>query len=129
MLLPWPMLIAFFFVFQSTIELRGVPFLWLPDLSTKDPTYVLPFFLGASMFLMQYVSFKSMDTPNPQMKMMMYIFPPMMIFICMNLASGLNLYYATANVATIPQQMYIARERKKMQAMKPLGRSPPSPSG
>ena len=129
MLLPWPMLIAFFFVFQSTIELRGVPFLWLPDLSTKDPTYVLPFFLGASMFLMQYVSFKSMDTPNPQMKMMMYIMPPMMIFIFMNLASGLNLYYATANVATIPQQMYIARERKKMQAMKPLGRSPPSPSG
>ena len=129
MLLPWPMLIAFFFVFQSTIELRGVPFLWLPDLSTKDPTYVLPLFLGVSMFLMQYVSFKSMDTPNPQMKMMMYIFPPMMIFIFMNLASGLNLYYATANVATIPQQMYIARERKKMQAMKPLGRSPPSPSG
>ena len=129
MLLPWPMLIAFFFVFQSTIELRGVPFLWLPDLSTKDPTYVLPLFLGVSMFLMQYVSFKSMDTPNPQMKMMMYIFPPMMIFIFMNLASGLNLYYATANVATIPQQMYIARERKKMQGMKPLGRSPPNPNG
>ena len=129
MLLPWPMLIAFFFVFQSTIELGGVPFLWLPDLSTKDPTYVLPLFLGVSMFLMQYVSFKSMDTPNPQMKMMMYIFPPMMIFIFMNLASGLNLYYATANVATIPQQMYIARERKKMQGMKPLGRSPPNPNG
>jgi YidC/Oxa1 family membrane protein insertase len=128
MLLPWPMLIAFFFVFQSTIELRGVPFLWLPDLSTKDPTYVLPFFLGASMFLMQYVSYKSMDTPNPQMKMMMYMMPPFMIFIFMNLASGLNLYYATANIATIPQQMYIARERKKMQGMKPLGRSPPSPS-
>jgi YidC/Oxa1 family membrane protein insertase len=129
MLLPWPMLIAFFFVFQSTIELRGVPFLWLPDLSTKDPTYVLPFFLGASMFLMQYVSYKSMDTPNPQLKMMMYLMPPFMIFIFMNLASGLNLYYATANIATIPQQMYIARERKKMQGMKPLGRSPPSPGG
>ena len=128
MLLPWPMLIAFFFVFQSTIELRGVPFLWLPDLSTKDPTYVLPFFLGASMFLMQYVSYKSMDTPNPQMKMMMYMMPPFMIFIFMNLASGLNLYYATANIATIPQQMYIAKQRKKMQGMKPLGRSPPSPS-
>ena len=128
MLLPWPMLIAFFFVFQSTIELRGVPFLWLPDLSTKDPTYVLPFFLGASMFLMQYVSYKSMDTPNPQMKMMMYLMPPFMIFIFMNLASGLNLYYATANIATIPQQMYIAKERKKMKGIKPLGRSPPSPS-
>jgi membrane protein insertase Oxa1/YidC/SpoIIIJ len=51
-----------------------------------------------------------------------------MIFIFMNLASGLNLYYATANIATIPQQMYIAKQRKKMQGMKPLGRSPPSPS-
>ena len=41
MLLPWPVLIALFFVFQNTIELRGVPFLWLPDLSAKDPFYVL----------------------------------------------------------------------------------------
>jgi membrane protein insertase Oxa1/YidC/SpoIIIJ len=32
----------------------------------------------------------------------------------MNLASGLNLYYATANVATLPQQIWIARERKRM---------------
>ena len=36
MLLPFPMLIALFFVFQNTIELRGVPFLWLADLSAKD---------------------------------------------------------------------------------------------
>jgi YidC/Oxa1 family membrane protein insertase len=35
MLLPWPVLIALFFVFQNTIELRGVPFAWLPDLSPR----------------------------------------------------------------------------------------------
>ena len=120
MLLPWPVLIALFFVFQNTIELRGVPFLWLPDLSAPDPYYILPAFLGISMFLLQWVSMKSMPQTNPQMKMMMYIMPVMMVFIFFQLASGLNLYYATANVATLPQQIYIARERQKAQAREPL---------
>ena len=120
MLLPWPVLIALFFVFQNTIELRGVPFLWLPDLSAKDPYYILPIVLALSMFLMQWVSLRSLDQENPQMKMMMYIMPPMMLFIFMNLASGLNLYYATANIATLPQQVWIARERAKMKAGPPL---------
>ena len=120
MLLPWPVLIALFFVFQNTIELRGVPFLWLPDLSAKDPFYILPVLLAISMFLMQWISLRSIDTDNPQMKMMMYIMPPMMLFIFMNLASGLNLYYATANIATLPQQIWIARERARMKQGPPL---------
>lgn len=123
MLLPWPVLIALFFVFQNTIELRGVSFLWLPDLSAKDPIYVLPILLALSMFLMQWVSLRSLDQENPQMKMMMYIMPPMMLFIFMNLASGLNLYYATANIATLPQQIWIARERQKMKGQPPLSLS------
>ena len=40
MLLPFPILITLFFVFRNTIEFRGVPFLWLPDLSLKDPLYI-----------------------------------------------------------------------------------------
>ena len=120
MLLPWPVLIALFFVFQNTIELRGEQFLWLPDLSAPDPIYLLPVFLGLSMFLMQYVSYKSLDTPNPQMKMMMYLMPIMMVFIFFRLASGLNLYYLVANIATIPQQVWIARERLKMKGKPPL---------
>ena len=116
MLLPFPVLIALFFVFQNTIQLRGVPFLWLPDLSVPDPFYILPAFLGISMFLLQWVSLRSMAEPNPQMKMMMWMMPIMMVFIFMNLASGLNLYYATANIATLPQQYFIAQERKRAQA-------------
>jgi YidC/Oxa1 family membrane protein insertase len=119
MLIPWPVLIALFFVFQNTIELRGETFLWMPDLSAPDPLYLLPVFLGLSMFLMQYVSYKSLETPNPQMKMMMYLMPIMMVFIFFRLASGLNLYYATANIATIPQQVWIARERMKMKGKPP----------
>ncbi|MDP2955952.1 MAG: membrane protein insertase YidC [Longimicrobiales bacterium] len=114
MLLPWPVLIALFFVFQNTIELRGVAFFWLPDLSAPDPLYVLPVFLGISMFLMQWVSMRAVEQTNQQMKMMMWMMPIMMVFIFFNLASGLNLYYAVGNIATIPQQIWINNERKKM---------------
>ena len=119
MLLPWPVLIALFFVFQNTIELRGVAFLWLPDLSAPDPLYILPIFLGVSMFLMQWVSMRAVEQQNPQMKMLLWIMPIMMVFIFFKLASGLNLYYATANIATIPQQIWINNERKKMKAKIP----------
>jgi len=119
LLLPWPILIALFFVFQNTIELRGVPFLWLPDLSAPDPFYILPVFLGLSMFLLQWVSFRSMDQINPQMKFMLWFMPIFMVFIFFQFASGLNLYYAVSNVATIPQQWWIARERKKVKVHQP----------
>ncbi len=119
MLLPWPVLLSLFFVFRNTIELRGVPFLWLPDLSARDPLYMLPILLAVSMFAMQFVSLRSLDQPNPQMKMMMWVMPGMMLFIFMNLASGLNLYYATSNLAMVPQQLWIASERKKMRGKPP----------
>ncbi len=122
MLLPWPVLITLFFVFQNTIELRGVPFLWLPDLSSPDPLYILPSVLGVSMFLLQFISYRSMEEPNPQMKMMMWIMPAVMVFIFLRFASGLNLYYATANIATLPQQFWIAKERRKAQKHGPPSR-------
>ena len=123
MLLPIPILFALFFVFQNTIELRGVPFLWMPDLSTKDPLYILPMLLAASMWLMMRQSMRSVEVTNPQtqlqQKMMMWILPPFMLLIFLNLASGLNLYYVVSNIATIPQQMWITKERKKMRAKAP----------
>jgi YidC/Oxa1 family membrane protein insertase len=54
--------------------------------------------------------------PNPQMKMMLYILPVMMTFLFLNFASGLNLYYAVSNIASIPQQWLLARERQKRTA-------------
>ncbi len=124
MLLPWPILIALFFVFQNTIELRGVPFAWLPDLSAKDPLFILPVLLGISMFLIQWVSLRTMPDAPPQMKMMMWFLPIVMVVIFANFPSGLNLYYLTANVATLPQSWWIANERLKVKA-----KGPPEPAG
>jgi YidC/Oxa1 family membrane protein insertase len=117
LLLPMPVLFALFFVFQSTIEFRGVPFMWLADISQKDPFYILPLLMGVSMFVLSWIGSRN-TPPNPQTKMMMYMFPVMMTFLLANLASGLNLYYAVQNLAALPQQWLISNERAKAAAKK-----------
>jgi YidC/Oxa1 family membrane protein insertase len=113
-LLPMPIFFALFFVFQNTIEFRGVPFLWLHDLSTKDPLYVIPLLMGASMYVLSWIGMRNAP-PNPQAKMMSYMFPVMMTMFLLNMASGLNLYYTAQNLAALPQQWLIARERLRAQ--------------
>ena len=54
--------------------------------------------------------------PNPQMKMMLYMMPVMMTVMFLFFPSGLNLYYTVSNIASIPQQWLLARERKKRAA-------------
>jgi YidC/Oxa1 family membrane protein insertase len=112
LLLPWPILIALFFVFQNSIELRGQSFLWIPDLSRPDPIYIIPVLMAVSMFGVTKVGQMGMP-PNPQMKVMLYFMPVMMLVLFINFASGLNLYYAVQNIASIPQQWWIAKERMK----------------
>ncbi|CAN5806567.1 membrane protein insertase YidC [soil metagenome] len=135
LLIPFPVLITLFFVFQDSIAFRGESFFWLPDLSLADPLYILPIFLVISMFLLQWISARmSGMEQNPQMKMMMYFMPLAIGFIFFMLPSGLNLYYATTNVATLPQQILISKERKKAQEamkeqQKPAPRGAPVPSG
>ena len=124
LLLPWPVLISLYLVFLNTIEFRGVPFFWLPDLSAPDPYYILPLFLGVSMFVLQWMSLKSMPDPNPQMKMMMWMMPIMMVAIFFRFAAGVNLYYAVSNLATIPQQYFIGKERMKTQPPRAPAKKP-----
>ncbi|HEX9105726.1 MAG TPA: YidC/Oxa1 family insertase periplasmic-domain containing protein, partial [Longimicrobiales bacterium] len=116
MLIPMPVLFTLYFVFQGTIEFRGVSFLWLPDLSRADPLYILPLLLGITMFLLQWLGMKSTPSPNPQMKMMTYFMPIIWVVLFLNFASGLNLYYVAQNFASIPQQLQLLAERKRWQA-------------
>ncbi|MFW5947015.1 MAG: membrane protein insertase YidC, partial [Gemmatimonadota bacterium] len=116
MLIPWPVLITLFFVFQNTIEFRGVGFLYLPDLSRPDPYYLLPVVLGISLFALQFMNYRATGSDNQQQKMLMYFMPIMMTVLFLNFASGLNLYYAASNVASLPQQIQIIGERKRAKA-------------
>jgi YidC/Oxa1 family membrane protein insertase len=115
MLLPMPVLFALFFVFQNAIELRGTSFMWIPDLSRPDPLYVIPILMGASMYFLTKVGQMGME-PNPQMKMMLYMMPLMMTGMFLFFPSGLNLYYTVSNIASIPQQWLLGRERMKRTA-------------
>jgi YidC/Oxa1 family membrane protein insertase len=117
-LLPWPVMLALFFVFQNTIELRGAPFLWLPDLSLKDPLYIIPVLMGASMWAMMKVGQIGMP-PNDQTKLMSWMMPVMMTVMFANFASGLNLYYTVQNLVGIPQQWLLLQERKKRGLVQP----------
>jgi YidC/Oxa1 family membrane protein insertase len=119
MLIPMPVLFALFFVFQNTIEFRGVPFLWLPDISIRDPLYILPVLMGLSMFLLSWIGMRNAP-PNPQAKMMAYVMPVVMTAIFFRFPSGLNLYYTVQNIVTLPQQWLLSKERAKTTATAPV---------
>jgi YidC/Oxa1 family membrane protein insertase len=112
MLLPMPVLFALYFVFQNTIEFRGVSFLWLPDLALKDPFYVTPLLMGLSMLLLSWIGMKGAPQ-TPQTKMIGYMMPAMMTVLFWNFPSGLNLYYGVQNIVALPQQWLLTRERVK----------------
>ena len=115
MLVPFPILLALFFVFANTIAFRGASFLWLPDLSLRDPTYVIPVVMGASMWALSKLGQMGMP-PNPQAKMMTTVMPLMMTLLFLNFASGLNLYYAVSNLVSLPQHYLINQARAREMA-------------
>ncbi len=126
MLLQFPILIAMFRFFPSSIELRQQSFLWAHDLSSYDSVLSLPFdipFYGdhVSLFtLLMTVStimytkinndmMGATSNQMPGMKTMMYIMPVMFLGIFNNYASGLSYYYLLANLITFGQ-MYVIRQ-------------------
>ena len=111
-LIPMPVLMALFFVFQNTIEFRGVSFLWLRDISLHDPLYILPLFMGVTMFALSWIGMRNMP-PNPQSKMISYMLPVMLTVFLLQSAAGLSLYYTVQNLAALPQQWLIANERAR----------------
>ena len=126
MLLPMPVLLALFFVFANTIAFRGVPFLWLPDLSRADPYRIIPVMMGLSMFALSKIGQIGVP-PNPQSKMMLYFMPVFMTVLFLNFASGLNLYYASQNLFSIPQQYMIAKRRLREAPVAGGGARAPTP--
>jgi YidC/Oxa1 family membrane protein insertase len=125
MLLQFPILIALFQFFPSSIELRQQSFLWATDLSTYDSIYNLPFnipFYGdhVSLFTLlmtvstliytymnQQLTGSAQTQQFPQMKYIIYLMPIMFLGVFNNYASGLSYYYFVANVITFSQQFAI----------------------
>lgn len=120
-----PIFYALYLALSVSVELQNAPFLcfgrapsWLPgiggvdlwicDLASHDPTYVLPILMGVSMFLQQKMT-PVMGDPR-QAKMMLFM-PFVFTFMFFNVASGLVLYWFLSNVLQIMQQWYLDRPK------------------
>ncbi len=102
-----PVFIAFYWMLLETVEMRQAPFmLWIQDLSTADPYYVLPLLMGATMLIQQKLNPTPLD---PIQARVMMILPIAFTFFFLFFPSGLVLYWVVNNTLSIAQQYYITR--------------------
>ena len=105
MIVQIPVFFGLYRALMYSIELRHAPFyLWITDLSAKDPYYITPVVMGVTMFIQQKMTPTNMD---PIQAKMMLALPVVFTFMFLSFPSGLVLYWLVNNVLTIAQQMYI----------------------
>ncbi len=117
-LIQMPFFLAFYWVLLESVEMRQAPFaLWITDLSTRDPYFILPLIMGVAMFLQQKLNPAPAD---PVQAKVMQIMPVMFTVFFAFFPSGLVLYWVTNTVLSIAQQWKInavvekeAKEKKR----------------
>jgi YidC/Oxa1 family membrane protein insertase len=108
MLIQIPVFIALYNALQNAIEMRHAPFFWwIKDLSAKDPIYITPLIMGATMVLQQKMTPTSADPTQAKMFMLM---PIMFTFLFLSFPSGLVLYWLVNNVLSIAHQYYMNKK-------------------
>lgn len=111
MLLPLPLIFAFYKVLEYAIELRHAPWIgYLHDLSAADPYYILPIVLIVTQFWAMGLTPAAPGQDPRQAKMMKWIMPAFLGYIFFFLPSGVNLYYLASNVIGVGQQYYINKK-------------------
>ena len=118
-----PIFYALYLALSVSVELQNAAFLclgrlfgidlWICDLASYDPTYVLPILMGISMFVQQKMTPTMGD---PRQAKMMLVMPFVFTFMFLNLPSGLVLYWFISNVLQILQQKWMERSRPERAA-------------
>ncbi len=107
-LIQMPFFLAFYWVLIESVEMRQAPFaLWITDLSTRDPYFILPLIMGAAMLLQQKLNPAPADPVQARVMQIMQIMPIMFTVFFAFFPSGLVLYWATNTVLSIAQQWKI----------------------
>lgn len=110
LLVQMPVFIALYWVLLESVELRHAEFyLWIHDLSAKDPYYILPLLMGASMYLMQKMQPAAANMDPMQQKIMQFM-PVIMTVFFLFFPAGLVLYWLVNNLLSIAQQLYVTRK-------------------
>jgi YidC/Oxa1 family membrane protein insertase len=120
MFLQMPVWIGLNTALRYSIEMRQATWLWIVDLSSKDPLYVLPVLMGVSMYAVSKMT--PMTATDPQQQAMMKIMPITMagIFMISPISSGLAVYILTSSVVGIAQQWYLNRTHPVPAPVKPV---------
>lgn len=104
-LLQIPVFFALYKILSISIELRNAPFiLWITDLSSKDPYYILPIIMGVTMVIQQKITPSTMD---PKQQKLMMLLPILFTLLFLTFPSGLVLYWLINNILGIAQQFYM----------------------
>ena len=103
-------MIALYWVLIESVQLRHASFLWIPDLASYDPLYILPVTLGLGMFLQQKMTPTALD---PAQEKAMLVVPFMMTFLFSRFPSGLALYMLTNAFLTALQQWFFSKKYNK----------------
>lgn len=107
MLVQIPVFIALYWVLLESVELYHAPFiLWIHDLSSPDPYYILPLLMGLTMFVQQKLS---PPPPDPMQAKLMLLMPVFFIALFLYFPAGLVLYWVVNNTLSILQQWYITK--------------------
>ncbi|MDO8953849.1 MAG: membrane protein insertase YidC [Gammaproteobacteria bacterium] len=111
MLIQIPVFIALYWMIMESVELRQAPFIfWIHDLSARDPYFIMPLLMGASMFLQQRLNPAPADPTQAKVMMMM---PIIFTVMFLSFPSGLVLYWLVNNCVSILQQWWIIRRFEK----------------
>jgi YidC/Oxa1 family membrane protein insertase len=106
-LVQMPFFLSFYWVLVESVEMRQAPFaLWINDLSSRDPYFILPLVMGAAMLFQQKLNPAPAD---PVQARVMQIMPVMFTAFFAFFPSGLVLYWVTNTLLSIAQQWKINR--------------------
>lgn len=110
-LVQMPVFLALYWVLLESVEMRQAPWLlWITDLSIKDPYFILPLIMGASMFIQQHLN---PTPPDPMQAKIMKLMPVIFTAFFLWFPAGLVLYWVVNNILSIAQQWYITRQIEK----------------
>lgn len=110
-LIQMPVFLALYWVLMESVELRQAPFmLWIEDLSVKDPYFVLPLIMGATMWIQQKLN---PTPPDPMQAKVMQMMPIFFTFLFLFFPAGLVLYWVVNNTLSITQQYVITKNIEK----------------
>lgn len=107
MIIPIPFFIALYYVLIESVQLRLEGFLWIPDLSSADPFYILPILMGIGMLLQTKLNPTPADPAQAKMQM---ILPVVFTVMFSQFPAGLVLYWFVNNTLSFVQQWYITRK-------------------